>query len=166
VLDLAKIEARQLSVESRPVDLRATIGRISAAFAIDAGRRGLEFSMDLGEFDAHLQTDERCVTQVLNNLLSNALKCTTQGSVGISLERVERFFVVTVADTGIGIRPEDVDKLFRRFSQVDTGMPTSREGAGLGLAIARHLVDALGGRIWVESEIAKGSRFCFTLPVN
>ena len=166
VLDLAKIEAGQLKLDPKSFDLRHAIERISPAFRTEANRRGLQFTLDLDSFDASVLADERCVAQILNNLLSNALKFTPQGAIGISLARGESDCTVTVTDTGVGIAAHDIDRLFRRFSQVDSGLPDTREGTGLGLAISRHLVEALGGVIWVESSPGSGSRFSFTLPLG
>jgi signal transduction histidine kinase len=103
------------------------------------------------------------VEQVLNNLLANALKFTFRGNITLACVRENDSFVITVADTGIGIKPGDMVKLFRAFSQIETGLPGMHEGTGLGLAISKHLVEAMGGRIAAQSEWSKGSRFSFTL---
>lgn len=167
LLDLAKIEAGQLKLDRRSYDLGATLERVAGVFGAEARRRGLEFSLRLPPAGPlEVVGDERRVEQVLNNLLSNALKFIIEGSIEVAVETDERSFTITVADTGIGIRPEDVQRLFRRFSQGDTGLPTSREGTGLGLAISRHLVEAMGGAIWLaDTEQGKGSRFRFSLPL-
>lgn len=166
VLDLAKIEAGELRLERKPFDLRVTIERVGDAFGPEALQRGLQFTLELEPSDTRVVGDERRVEQVLNNLLSNALKFTPSGSIAVSTRRIDGLLTVSVADTGIGIKPVDMDRLFRRFSQMETGLATPREGAGLGLAISRHLVEAMGGRIWVESEWGTGSRFRFTLPTG
>ena len=109
------------------------------------------------------------VRQVLFNLLSNAIKFTDAGAVTVSAasrqidaERVELRF--TVADTGIGIPADRLDRLFQSFSQVDASTTRKYGGSGLGLAISRRLVELLGGRIWLESGLGEGSRFFFTIP--
>jgi signal transduction histidine kinase len=164
VLDMAKIEAGQLRLDYRPFDLRCTIERACGAFAHVASERGLRFSSELGEFDAHMSGDERRAEQVLNNLLSNALKFTHSGGVAVSMEQSGESFLVAVTDTGSGVRPEDIEKLFRRFSQMENARTGTQEGTGLGLAISRHLVESMGGTITVRSDFGKGSRFEFVLP--
>ena len=104
--------------------------------------------------------------QVLINLLSNAIKFTEQGEVRIECDVENGWLVTRVIDTGIGIRPEDVDTLFKPFRQVDSGITRQYEGTGLGLSICKRLVEAMGGRIQVESEWGKGSTLCFYLAAR
>ncbi len=113
-----------------------------------------------------IQGDERKVKQVLLNLLSNALKFTSEGgrievSVGVHDEVAE----IAVADTGVGIAPEDQEAVFEEFRQVGTA-EKKVEGTGLGLALSRKFIELHGGRIWVKSELGTGSTFTFTLPVR
>ena len=104
--------------------------------------------------------------QVVFNLLSNAVKFTPAGgSVVVATARVDGEVQVSVADTGPGIAPEDQERIFEEFQQTDVGV-RQREGTGLGLALSRRLVELHGGRIWVESEPGRGSRFVFTLPLG
>ena len=166
VLDLAKVEAGKLGLEREPFDLRQLLERSGRVFGEEAGRRGLRFALDVRVAQARVVGDRLRVEQVLNNLLSNALKFTPQGAVGLELEAGEGSFTVTVADTGVGIRDEDREKLFRPFGQIETGLPGASEGTGLGLLIARRLIEAMGGTIAVESEWGAGSRFMFTLPAE
>jgi signal transduction histidine kinase len=123
----------------------------------------LEVEVDdsLGRFYA----DERKFKQVLLNLLSNAVKFTPDGGqVRLRVERVKDGVLVSVVDNGIGISPDDQDLIFEEFRQVATKDRSKPEGTGLGLALTKRFVEMHGGRIWVRSEVGKGSTFAFTLP--
>jgi signal transduction histidine kinase len=110
--------------------------------------------------------DERRFRQVVFNLLSNAVKFTPPGgSVVVAAVRRDRAVEVLVTDTGPGIAPEGQDRIFAEFQQVGAG-PGQREGTGLGLSLSKRLVELQGGRIWVESELGRGSRFVFTVPIG
>jgi signal transduction histidine kinase len=112
-----------------------------------------------------VRADERKVKQVLLNLLSNAVKFTPQGGkVTLSARRCVEGLEIAVADTGVGIAPEDHEKVFEEFRQVGTDGLKKAEGTGLGLALTRRIVELHGGRIWLESALGKGSVFTFTLP--
>jgi signal transduction histidine kinase len=111
-----------------------------------------------------VRADSRRVEQVLLNLLSNAIKFTEKGSIRLSCTAEGEMVRVSVADTGIGIKPGDLDKLFRPFTQIETGLARQYEGTGLGLSISKRLVTLMGGTIRVESEPGKGSTFSFTVP--
>ncbi len=112
--------------------------------------------------------DERRIRQVVFNLLSNAVKFTSKGGhVDVSATRQDGEVMVAVTDTGPGIAPEDQDRIFEEFQQAKPdGNGERPEGTGLGLALSRSLVELHGGRIWVESEVGKGSTFTFTIPVG
>ncbi len=104
--------------------------------------------------------------QILLNLLSNAVKFTEHGGVHLDCRIEKDALAVRVRDTGIGIKPEDLQALFKPFKQIDAGITRQYEGTGLGLSICKRLVELLGGQIWVESEWGKGSTFAFTLPLQ
>jgi signal transduction histidine kinase len=110
--------------------------------------------------------DRRRVEQIILNLLSNAIKFTERGQVSIECDMINEHLVTRVSDTGIGIKPEEIDALFQPFRQLDSGITRRHEGTGLGLSICKRLVETMGGKIWVESEWGKGSRFTFTLPLE
>jgi signal transduction histidine kinase len=115
----------------------------------------------LGEFVA----DERKLKQVLVNLLSNAVKFTPEGGrVEVRAAPADGAVEISVSDTGVGIAPEDQEAIFEEFRQAGSDYTRKREGTGLGLALARKFVELHGGRIWVKSEVGKGSTFTFTLP--
>jgi PAS domain S-box-containing protein len=166
VLDISKVEAGELHLARERVDLRGLLERLGTSFALEAQRRNLAFALDMGQDEAILMGDARRVEQVINNLLSNALKFTPRGSIVLTCRQEGACLVIAVTDTGVGIRAEDMEKLFKPFSQLDTGLPTLKDGTGLGLAISRHLVESMGGKITAASEWGKGSRFTFTLPAG
>ena len=166
VLDISKVEAGELHLEHAPFDLSALLERMGGAFAAEAARRGLAVRLEPCTEAAMVTGDARRVEQVLNNLLSNALKFTPRGSITLACTRENDAFVIAVADTGVGIKPEDMDKLFKPFGQIETALPGLRDGTGLGLAISKHLVEAMGGEVRAQSEPGKGSRFSFTLPAK
>jgi PAS domain S-box-containing protein len=166
VLDISRIEVGELRIAQGKFDLAEVLDRVGAAFSPQLAKRGLKLELDCGTGPAIAYGDERRVQQIINNLMSNALKFTPAGSVSITLARKEDQYALTIADTGIGIKPEDMDRLFKPFSQIEGGLKVSREGTGLGLAITRHLVEAMGGEIEVASIWGVGSRFTFTLPAG
>ena len=110
--------------------------------------------------------DERRLTQVLLNLVCNAIKFTEAGRISVRVGVADDTFCVSVTDTGPGIAPEDQQKIFEEFQQVDGSNTRAKGGTGLGLAIARRIVELHGGRLWVESAPGRGSTFSFTVPVR
>jgi signal transduction histidine kinase/DNA-binding response OmpR family regulator/HPt (histidine-containing phosphotransfer) domain-containing protein len=167
ILDLSRIEAGGLPLESTPFDLRKTVEQVVKTLGVRATEKSLELAYDLGDAPIRLVGDPSRLRQVLVNLVGNAVKFTAKGAVVVSaaVERREPQNVVlqfTVADTGIGIAPEDHERIFAPFTQVDASTTRQYGGTGLGLAITRRLVDLMGGRIWVESKAGKGSVFRFT----
>ncbi|MFI5054603.1 MAG: sensor histidine kinase, partial [Acidimicrobiia bacterium] len=127
---------------------------------------GVRLSLELAPDVDLIEGDERRLRQIVFNLLSNAVKFTPEGgSVVVATERIGGEVQVSVTDTGPGVAPEDQVRLFEEFQQTDVGV-TEREGTGLGLALSRRLVELHGGRIWVESELGRGSRFVFALPLG
>lgn len=164
VLDIAKVEAGELKLERTCFNLNDFITRIGEAFAVTAQHRGLDFSLQLNCTNITLDSDARRIEQVLNNFLSNAIKFTPAGQVTLGCEPVEAGVLISVWDTGIGIKAEDMNKLFQPFSQIKTSLEDAHGGTGLGLAISKHLVEAMGGRVSATSEWGKGSCFSFTLP--
>ncbi len=166
VLDLSKIEAGQLQIELRPFDLRASIEKSVAALQPQAKGKGLALDMKLSDEVGAITSDQRRVEQVLLNLLSNAIKFTETGRVTVEATREDGAIVISVIDTGMGIREQDLPLLFKPFSQVDAGSNKRFEGTGLGLSICKRLVGRLGGDIRVESRWGEGSRFSFELPTE
>ncbi len=166
VLDISKIEAGQLEVHSEPFDLRASIGKVIGIVKPMAEHKNLALRVELSPEIGTLESDPRRVEQVLLNLINNAIKFTERGSVTLTAEIAPDTIRLSVADTGIGIKPEDFGTLFKPFRQIDTGLSRQHEGTGLGLAICRRLAELLGGEIHAASEWGKGSVFTLILPVK
>jgi signal transduction histidine kinase/CheY-like chemotaxis protein len=161
-LDLSKIEAGKMELELATFALPAALEDGVTMVRERAVRHGIECSVDAGPGLDEVEADERKVKQVVFNLLSNAVKFTPDGGrVEVRARRVGDRAEVAVADTGVGIDPDDQDRIFQEFQQAG-----QQEGSGLGLALARSLVALHGGRLWVESEPGSGSTFRFTLPVR
>jgi len=164
VLDISKIEANQLQVTLEPFELGEAVEKAVRTARPLAEKKGITIDAQVAPGVGTVRSDRRRVEQILLNLLSNALKFTDEGRVRIDCSVLGDAVLVRVIDMGIGIKPEDMAHLFRPFRQIDTGITRRYEGTGLGLSICKKLVDLLGGAIWAESELGKGSTFCFTLP--
>lgn len=168
ILDLAKIKAGHIELRKMPFDIRKAADEIKGLFAPVFEKKELAFHVDVAPDVPVIPADEDKIRQVITNLVSNALKFTPSGGrIGIVARANGRDVVVSVTDTGIGIPVESLKDVFDRFKQVKgqkDRMPSAPKGSGLGLAIAKGIVEAHGGRIWVESEFNKGSQFKFTLP--
>ena len=165
VLDISKIEAGQLEVARAPFEMRAAIEDTLRSVSPQAQKKGLALTAAIASNVGVVVSDRRRVEQILLNLLSNAIKFTERGEVQLECRVQEGWLETSVRDTGIGIRPEDLGKLFQPFHQLETGLNRRHEGTGLGLAICKNLVNLLGGQIRAESEWGAGSTFTFTLPL-
>ncbi|WP_035214676.1 PAS domain S-box protein [Desulfitobacterium hafniense] len=172
ILDFSKIEAGKLTVEEIEFNLKEVIEQIIKTHSPEAERKGLDLAYTLSaNLPDYYKGDPERIKQVLNNLLSNALKFTERGEVSLAVKRLQGDEDVsdlkfTVMDTGIGIAEEDQLHLFEEFNQVDGSITRKYGGTGLGLAISRKLVEMMGGRIWVESEKGKGSSFGVVLRLK
>jgi signal transduction histidine kinase len=131
-----------------------------------AKEKKLTFTIDVEPDLPYGHGDERRLTQVLLNLVGNAIKFTDQGEVVIKASAANGSFEVAVRDTGPGISAADQAKLFQEFQQADDSITRKKGGTGLGLAISKRIIEVHGGRIWVESVVGQGSTFCFMLPVT
>jgi signal transduction histidine kinase len=132
-----------------------------------AARHGITLQLDIDPQLGEIVGDERKVKQVLLNLLSNAVKFTPEGGrIGLKAGRKDDGVEIAVTDTGVGIAPEDQAAIFEEFRQVGNDERRKQEGTGLGLTLAKKFVELHGGRIWVESELGRGSTFTFELPVS
>jgi signal transduction histidine kinase len=166
VLDLSKVEAGQVELEVAPFSLQEALERGVVMVRERATKDGVRIALTTDPHVGIVQGDERRVRQVIFNLLSNAVKFTPAGgAVDVNAARADGEVTVSVADTGPGIAPEDQERIFEEFQQTETGIE-QREGTGLGLALSKRLVELHGGRIWVDSELGKGSTFVFTLPAR
>lgn len=175
ILDISKIESGRMKLNPREVDLNWVIGSVVSTFEPMLRKKQLELTWTVDPRTSRVYGDEDAIRQILTNLLSNAVKFTEKGTITVSTRPSERgvepgappiFAEVWVEDTGIGIKEDDLDKIFDKFVQVDLTTLRQQEGTGLGLSIARGLVALHKGMIWAESEYGKGSRFRFTIPLS
>jgi CheY-like chemotaxis protein/signal transduction histidine kinase/HAMP domain-containing protein len=165
ILDLAKIEAGRMDVNPNPFSLRMTLEDILESIAPLAAENQIELRQEIPDNLPPLESDELRVTQILQNLIGNAVKFTAAGSVTVSVASDQGKVSVRIADTGIGIAENDLPYIFDEFRQVDGTSARRHEGTGLGLAIARKAARMLGGDIAVQSAPGKGSTFTVTLPL-
>jgi signal transduction histidine kinase len=166
VLDLSKIEAGELKLSLTDYSMKDVVYNVFSAVEPLATKKKLDFKVNIPPDLPPGQGDERRLTQVLLNLVGNAIKFTDAGAVAIKIATADGAFSVAVHDTGPGISAADQTKLFQEFQQADSSITKSKGGTGLGLAISRHIVELHGGRLWVESSPGDGSTFTFTIPVT
>jgi signal transduction histidine kinase len=167
ILDLSKIEAGRMELDLTDFNLPVAIDNALTLVHERAARRGLTLSQDVDDRLGDFRGDERKIKQVLLNLLSNAIKFTPEGGkIEVRAHLKGGVVEIAVADTGVGIAPEDQELVFEEFQQVGTDSARKHEGTGLGLALARRFVELHGGNLWLESEVGVGSTFTFELPVR
>jgi signal transduction histidine kinase len=185
ILDLSKVESGKMELELSTFSLATVLNQSLVMVKEKCMKQGIALSVDIKEpiLNLEISADERKLKQILFNLLSNAVKFTTEeGTIKVSacLEGGNRSMgdgqsagrsdipplLISVSDTGIGIKPEDKERIFREFEQVDSIYTRKYQGTGLGLTLAKQFVELHGGRIWVESEFGKGSTFWFTIPTG
>jgi signal transduction histidine kinase len=165
VLDLSKIEAGQLVLELSDYSIQDIAQAVRSTLEPLATDKKLAFEVEMVAELPPGRGDGRRLTQVLINLVGNAIKFTDAGEVAIKAEANNGSFYVSVRDTGPGISAADQAKLFQEFQQADNTITRKKGGTGLGLAISKRIIEMHGGRIWVESQPGQGSTFTFTLPV-
>ncbi|MDD5296427.1 MAG: PhnD/SsuA/transferrin family substrate-binding protein [Rhodocyclaceae bacterium] len=166
VLDFSKIEAGKLVLEQTAVDVGALVDRVADLVADAARGKGLAFSVEEGlNLPARIKGDDLRLSQILANLLSNAVKFTENGRITLSLAREGDSLIMAVADSGVGMKPEQLQRLFEPFEQADGSTTRRFGGTGLGLAITNKLVEMMGGEIRVGSTPGEGSRFEIHLPL-
>jgi signal transduction histidine kinase len=190
ILDLSKVEAGRMELEAGSFLLSDALNTSLKMFKEMTIKHGINLGIKIEpEADIRIEADERKLKQIMFNLLSNAVKFTPDGGyVGVAARLVadvgaglvtaqeqkgqaqglplQDFIEIFVEDTGIGIKPADIQKLFKEFTQLESAYTKKHEGTGLGLALTRRLVELHGGKIWVESEYGKGSRFTFMIPLK
>jgi signal transduction histidine kinase len=166
VLDLAKVEAGRLELFYETFPVAQTVREAVTALRGAAEKKGLAIQLNLPPDLGLITADQIRLKQILFNLLSNAVKFTDRGGVNVSAAIEDGQLHLAIADTGIGIRTEDMQRIFVEFSQVDDSHARRHEGTGLGLALSRQLVEAHGGRIWLESRFGEGSVFHVLLPLR
>jgi signal transduction histidine kinase/DNA-binding response OmpR family regulator len=174
VLDISKIEAGKMKLSPKEIDLKWLVESVLHTFEPQMKLKGLKLTIDIPDGLPLIYGDEDRIREIFINLLSNAVKFTQKGGITISAKLSERavkpgeppmFMEICVEDTGIGIKEEDIGKIFDKFVQADLTTVRQYEGTGLGLSIARGLVSLHKGIIWATSKVGEGSRFCFTLPL-
>lgn len=165
ILDFAKLKHQNIELKLGPVAIRAIAEMVLTLSQPLIGQKQVQLANTIPPDLPLAKADENRVQQILYNLVGNAIKFTDQGSIKISAEAVDRYLVITVADTGIGIPAEKVDRIFESFEQADGSTARLYGGTGLGLAITRKLVELQGGEIYVDSTLDVGSRFTFSLPI-
>jgi two-component system phosphate regulon sensor histidine kinase PhoR len=164
LLELSRIESGRFSLDLRPVSPYELLDSASRRMQLQAERAGLSLRMECAYDLPKVKIDPQRLEQVLVNLIHNAVKFTrTGGEIVLVAETTNGVVRFAIRDTGIGIPAEDISRVFERFYRVDKSRAGS--GTGLGLSIAKHIVEAHGGRIWVESVEGRGSTFYFTIPV-
>lgn len=166
VLDLKKIEAGRVELHIQPQEVNRIINDVVEGFQDAATKKGLHLELELGKNLPRALCDKDAISQVITNLLSNAMKFTSQGKVTVKTEEQDHAIRITVADEGVGIRKEDQHKLFQTFSQIRHEGVSNIGGSGLGLVISKKIVEANHGAIGVESAEGHGSSFYVTLPTE
>lgn len=171
LLDLSLIESGQTPLKLAAHSLRSIVQTQVEQLLPQAERKNLSLQVDIAD-DLTVLADETMIGRVITNLIHNGLKFTETGGVTVSAQRISSpettdgtdWIQVSVADTGVGIPPDEINRIFERFYKVDRARNRQQSGTGLGLAIAKHIVEAHGGRIWAESNGKSGTIFYFTLP--
>jgi signal transduction histidine kinase len=167
VLDLAKVEAGKMELHPETFPVQKAVEEVAAVIKGMAQKRQIAVGIEIGVGLDAVRLDQHKLKQVLYNLLSNAIKFSNDnGQIAIRAQRLDpRQIEVQVRDTGMGIKAEDINRLFTEFEQLESGTARRFEGTGLGLALTKKIVEFQGGRIRVESELGKGSTFTVVLPV-
>ena len=164
VLDFSKIEAGQLKLALADYSMKDVVHKVYSAVEPLAAKKNLGFKLDVPPDMPAGHGDEQKLTQVLLNLVGNAIKFTDTGEVAIKVAPANGSFSVAVHDTGPGIDPANQEKLFEEFQQADNSITKAKGGTGLGLAISRRIIEMHGGRLWVDSSPGNGAVFTFTIP--
>ena len=165
ILIISEIEANKSKISKINIDLNAVLKEIQYLNVIKLKEKNIDFKYNLNGIE-QIHTDPKRLNQILMNLIGNAIKFTDKGSISVDVKEKKGFYEFCVKDTGIGIKDDLLDKIFESFVIGETGYTKQYDGAGLGLNICYRLATLLGGKIWVKSEINKGSKFYFTIPVE
>jgi len=163
LLDITKIESGKMEIRSAELDVVGLTEKVVADFELRAKEKKLDLRINYPDEPIHVFADRDKIIQVFTNLVSNSLRFTVEGHIEISAKFTGKFIEFTVADTGIGISKEDLERTFSKFQQFGRVAGEGEKGTGLGLSIAKGIVEMHGGKIWVESELGVGTKFNFTL---
>ncbi len=169
VLDFSKLEAGKMVIKNKHFEIREIINELERANRPHADKKDIKIIIDIeNAVEKFVYADENRLKQVMNNLISNAIKFTRAGEIKIRVRKhnsdCKEELLFSVKDTGIGISPEESRRLFKSFTQIDSSFTKQYGGSGLGLVISKQLVELMGGNIWVESNKGRGSTFYFTIP--
>jgi len=166
ILDLSKIEAGKMEIIAEPFDVVRIIREVAETTRVLLGAKPVDVLVDTASAELEIASDPIKVKQILTNLLSNAAKFTDRGRITVSAVKLNDVLKICVTDTGIGIKKEDIEKLFIAFNQVGDAATKRHDGTGLGLTITKNLLDMLGGNIILRSEFGQGTVFEVTLPLK
>jgi two-component sensor histidine kinase/GGDEF domain-containing protein len=170
LLDLSRIESGKIGLKFEELDLRGSIEFILSSLKPQTDGKSIQLKMEIAEGLPSVYGDREKVEQILTNLVGNAIKFTPEGGeISVSAkpyEDQENMVAISIRDSGIGIPKDELEKIFDKFHQVEDALRRSVTGTGLGLAITKGLVEAHYGKIWVQSELGKGSTFTFTMPMS
>lgn len=166
LLDISRMEAGKINLNMREIDIEEIITQVITVTNPIIRSKSLQVIQNVREPLPKVMADKDKLMQVIINLVSNAIKFTEEGCIVCTARRVEDEIIVSVSDTGIGIREEDKKNIFEKFSQVGDTLTDKPKGTGLGLAICKHILEEHGGQIWVESEMGKGTDFFFSIPIS
>jgi len=167
IVEIAQIQSGQMKLSASLIEIKSLISNLLEQFQTDIERKGLKINIniDLPEQYASVNTDRIKLVSILTNLMDNAIKFTNKGSIELAIRLAGQCLEFSVKDTGVGIPISKQQAIFERFSQGDNSSTRQFEGSGLGVTIAKAIVELLGGTIWVESEEGIGSKFYFTVPL-
>ncbi len=168
LLEISRIESGQMELSIAEMNINELFEFIYSSFKPESDDKGIDLSINnlVDEKECIIETDYNKLCAIMNNLMKNAIKYSNEGSIEMGCKKNHKCFDFFVKDTGIGIHPDNKEVIFERFRQVSESSTREYDGAGLGLSIVKSYVELLGGRIWVESELRKGSVFYFTIPYN
>jgi signal transduction histidine kinase len=165
ILDFQKLQSGKAIFELKEDDINDTILEVTQTMNTLLKDKNLKFSTDLDLRVPKLKYDKDKIIQVLTNIVNNAIKFTENGEIVILSRKNGNSVIVSVKDTGIGIKKDEIQKLFVPFAQLESSNERRRGGTGLGLSISKEIIEKHNGKIWVESGLGSGSTFCFTLPI-
>lgn len=166
VLDFSKLETKKMRFKRVKGSLNEVIDHVLKSYELVFKKKGLNLNVKLDPFLPLVKFNRDRIAQVLYNLISNAIKFTEKGAIAVETNRTDGDVMVSIEDTGIGIKEKDLYRIFEKFERIDSEDVCRAEGTGLGLAICKQIIETLGGRIWAKSEYGKGSKFFFTLPIK
>lgn len=166
LLDISRMEAGKDVLNMREINIEEIITQVITLTNPIIRDKSLQVIQSIREPLPKIMADKDKLMQVIINLISNAIKFTEEGCIVCTARRVQKNIIVSISDTGVGIREEDKKYIFEKFSQVGDTLTNKPRGTGLGLAICKHIIEEHGGKIWVESEIDKGTDFSFSIPIS